>query len=81
MSESGVAFFAEASIPLMTLVEFTLEIPTPEGLSHQIRGQGAVVRCEPLAPSVGHFEVALFFQDLEGDASRWIRDFVASKPN
>ena len=81
LSKSGVAFFSESSIPLMTLVQFTLEIPDPGGDSRQVFGQGAVVRCEPLAPSVGHFEVALFFQDLEDEAARWIGEFVASKPD
>ncbi len=81
ISKSGVAFFAESAIPLMTLVNFALEIPTNEGEPQTISGQGAVVRCEPLAPNMGHFEIALFFQELDADAEKSIAAFVSSKAN
>ena len=62
LSRSGACFFSEKPIRVMTHVRFVFELP---GESGQISGEGVVVRCERISPAVGHYEVALFFQDLE----------------
>ena len=62
LSRSGACFFAEKPIRVMTHVRFVFELPNGSG---QISGEGVVVRCERISPAVGHYEVALFFQDVE----------------
>jgi hypothetical protein len=62
LSRSGACFFSEKPIRVMTHVRFMFDLPGGTG---QISGEGVVVRCERLSPAVGHYEVALFFQDLE----------------
>ncbi|MCX8229813.1 MAG: PilZ domain-containing protein [Planctomycetota bacterium] len=64
ISQSGVAFFSEQPLALMTRVRFTFDLPDVDGNPRPVKGEGAVVRCERLAPSIGHYEVAIFFQEL-----------------
>lgn len=66
ISQSGVAFYSEAPVPLMTRVQFQIALPAGDGAEEQmVIGEGAVVRCERLSPALGHYEIAVFFQHLE----------------
>lgn len=76
ISQSGVAFFADSPVALMTRVKFEIELPAEDGESAQVSGEGAVVRCERLSPSLGHYEVAVFFQHLGGNSLRDLKDYL-----
>jgi hypothetical protein len=76
VSQSGAAFFAEEPIPVMTKVRFSFALPTADGQESLIQGEGAVVRCARLAPAIGHYEVAIFFQDLAPDCQEAIEAFI-----
>ncbi len=75
ISRSGVAFYAEEAIPVMTRVRFLLEIPG-DGSPRVTAGEGVVVRCERLAPALEHYEVAIFFHDMEPTAREYLADYV-----
>jgi len=78
LSESGVAFFAEQPLPVMSRVGFSLELPSlDQSQSIQANGEGVVVRCERLSSAMGHYEVAVFFQDINSEMSELINAFVA----
>lgn len=76
ISQSGVAFFADNPVALMTKVRFEVELPSADGKGRPIVGEGAVVRCERLSPALGHYEVAVFFQHLEGNSLRDLKDYL-----
>lgn len=76
ISQSGVAFFSESSIPLWTTVKFELELPGPDGEAQTVRGEGAIVRCDRVSPAVGHYEVAVFFQHLDRDALNNLKAYL-----
>ncbi len=77
LSLSGVAFYSEHPVPVMTRVRFGIEIPggSPNA-PYTLEGEGIVVRCERLASALGHYEVAVFFSDLGKEASAAIQAYV-----
>ena len=65
VSRSGVCFYIERPIGLMTLLQLELDLPAAPGAkARRVRGAGAVVRCERISPGVEHYEVAVFLHDL-----------------
>ena len=76
VSQSGAAFFAEEPIPVMTKVSFSFALPAVDGEQAWIQGEGAVVRCARLAPAIGHYEVAIFFQELSPECQKSIDTFI-----
>lgn len=65
VSQSGVCFFVERPIGLMTLLQLELDLPAAPGAkARKVRGAGAVVRCERISPGVEHYEVAVFLHDV-----------------
>ena len=79
ISRGGVCFFLDQPIAPMTLLALELELPGPRG-KRQIRGQGAVVRCERISPAVEHYEVAVFLHDLSESDRDAIDEHVRSAP-
>ena len=78
LSESGLAFFSEEPVPIMTKVGFRLEL-TQGTEAMEARGDGVVVRCERLSSSLGHYEVAVFFQDPKPEMLDLVRAFVQNQ--
>ena len=72
LSRAGVCFYLDRRIPLMTVLELSLDLPTG-GSTHKIRGSGAVVRCERISAGVEHYEVAVFLHDM-ADSDRALLD-------
>ena len=65
VSRSGVCFFVDRPIGMMTLLQLELELPAAPGAqAHTVKGAGAVVRCERISPGVEHYEVAVFLHDV-----------------
>lgn len=65
VSRSGVCFFVDRPIGLMTLLQLELDLPpAPGAKAHKVRGAGAVVRCERISPGLEHYEVAVFLHDV-----------------
>ena len=69
LSRAGVCFYLEHPLPLMTVLEIVLELPTgapgETNGKRSVRGTGAVVRCEPISAAMAHYEVAVFIQEME----------------
>src|SRR5262245_53557375 len=75
ISRAGVCFYLERPIALMTALRLALDLPNGgnSGKPKKIRGQGAVVRCERISPSLSHWEIAVFLHDLP-EADRALLD-------
>ncbi|PCH76083.1 MAG: hypothetical protein COB96_07260 [Planctomycetota bacterium] len=76
LSESGAAFYSEQPLPVMARVGFTLEFPDENGEQLRADGEGVVVRCERLSSALGHYEVSVFFQDLNPEMAKVVNAFV-----
>jgi hypothetical protein len=76
LSQSGACFFSETPLRMMTHVRFAFNFQLPDGQTVKAEGEGVVVRCERLSPALGHYEVALFFQDLYPGSSDAIRTYL-----
>lgn len=80
LSCSGACFFSETPIRVMTHVRFRFALPG-EAQGRSIGGEGVVVRCERISPAVGHYEVALFFQDLPADERKLLESYLDELDN
>lgn len=76
ISQSGVAFYSESPVPLMTRVQFQIALPDADGEEKVVSGEGAVVRCERLSPALGHYEIAVFFQHLERGSLDFLKTYM-----
>ena len=63
ISKSGLCFFVDRPIPIMTCLKLAIDLPVPDGI-RRVSGAGAVVRCERIAARVDHYEVAVFLHDM-----------------
>lgn len=78
ISRAGVSFYLERPIALMTVLGLSLDLHFG-GRKHPIRGQGAVVRCERISPSLQHYEIALFLHDLSESDREAIDNHVKAR--
>ena len=79
VSRSGLCFFLERAVPEMTLLGLEVAVPAEYATQggkgkgsapHRIRTRGVVVRCEKISETLEHYEVAVFFHQIdEGDAA------------
>ena len=79
VSRAGVCFFLDRPIPMMTVLDVTLEVALPGGAKKQIRGHGAVVRCERISKAVDHWEVAVFLNDMAEADRRAMEEYVGTR--
>jgi hypothetical protein len=79
LSQSGACFFSETPLRMMTHVKFAFEFEDSSGETIGISGEGVVVRCERISPTLGHYEVAIFFQSLDEGGSIAIRQYLVNK--
>jgi hypothetical protein len=77
ISRAGICFFLDRPIPLMTVLELSVNLPVQAGV-RRIGGHGAVVRCEKIAKRVDHYEVAVFLHEMAEADRRVIEEFVAT---
>jgi len=76
ISRAGVCFFLDRSIPLMTVLDLSLDLRLPAGL-RRIRGAGAVVRCERISKVLEHYEIAVFVHEMAEIDRKAVEEFVA----
>lgn len=74
LSRAGVCVFAETPLRMMTHVRFRFALGEGAG---EVSGEGVVVRCERLSPALGHFEIAIYFQQLDPGAEPRLERFLA----
>lgn len=74
LSRAGVCVFAEEALRMMTHVRFRFDLGAAAG---EVTGEGVVVRCERLSPALGHFEIAIYFQQLDPGAESRLEGFLA----
>ena len=79
VSRAGVCFFLDRPIPMMTVLEVSLDVKTSRGVQ-KIRGHGAVVRCMKIAKAVDHYEIAVFLNDMTESDRRTLEEYVAVRP-
>jgi hypothetical protein len=79
VSRAGVCFFLDRPIPVMTVLDVKLEVTSPKG-KQEIRGHGAVVRCERISKAVDHWEVAVFLNEMSEADRRAMEDYVGTRP-
>ena len=76
VSRSGVCFFLDRPIALMTVLEMSLALRVPGGVRH-VRGHGAVVRCEKISRAIEHYEIAVFLHEMAELDRAAIEEFVS----
>jgi hypothetical protein len=76
LSRAGVCVFAEEPLRMMTHVRFRFALDRQTG--GEITGEGVVVRCERLSPALGHFEIAIYFQQLDPGAELQLERYLAA---
>lgn len=76
ISRAGVCFFLDRSIPLMTVLDLSLDLRLAAGL-RRIRGAGAVVRCERISKVLEHYEIAVFVHEMAEIDRKAVEEFVA----
>jgi hypothetical protein len=79
LSQSGACFFSDTPLRMMTHVKFSFEFEDIAGDTIKLAGEGVVVRCERISPTIGHYEVAIFFQSLNEGGSTAIRQYLIDK--
>lgn len=88
VSKAGVCFYLDRRVPEMTLLRLELDVPAPAAAQTaasagdgpdeiRISGNGVVVRCRALAPSLEHYEVAVFLNDMSEEDRVRLEEFVA----
>jgi len=83
-----VAFFSENPMEEMTRVRFAIEFREAGQPAALASGEGIVVRCQRLSAALAHYEVALFFHELdpgsEALVDAWVQGHVpdsAARPD
>jgi len=77
VSRGGVCFFLDRPVPEMTALRLEFDLPIAPGV-RRITGQGAVVRCEKIARTVDHYEIAVFMHDMASPDRETIASYVAT---
>ena len=77
LSRSGVCVFSEQPLRLMTHVRFQFRLPRQTGA--EVAGTGVGVRCERISPALGHYEIAIFFQDFESGCESSLLGYLATQ--
>lgn len=79
VSRAGVCFFFDRPIPMMTVLEVTLDVKTKGG-AKSIHGHGAVVRCEKIAKAIDHYEIAVFLHEMSDTDRAAMEEYVGTRP-
>src|SRR5262245_21179282 len=65
VSRAGICFYLDRPLAEMTILSVRIDLP---GASRReparIDGRGVVVRCQPIARAVDHYEIALFLDEM-----------------
>lgn len=77
LSRAGVCVFADEPLRIMTHVRFRFALGGEA--PGEVAGEGVVVRCERLSPALGHFEIAIFFQQLDAGCQPVLDRFLAAQ--
>lgn len=78
LSRSGVCFFLDRPIPMMTVLQMSFALRVKDGLRH-VNGYGAVVRCEKISKAIDHYEIALFLHEMAEADRRAIEEYVRAR--
>lgn len=79
VSRAGVCFFFDRPIPMMTVLEVTLDMRTAAG-AKSIHGHGAVVRCEKISKAIDHYEIAVFLHEMSDTDRAAMEAYVGTRP-
>jgi len=82
LSRAGLCFFLDRRVPEMAILRVELALPGgngDDGARAKLQFRGVVVRCQALSPHVDHYEIAVFFDDLDAATRRRLDDFLAER--
>ena len=79
VSRAGICFYLDRPISEMTILGVRIELPGggPGGPA-RLDARGVVVRCQPIARAVDHYEIALFLNDMGEPQRAQLDAFVAA---
>jgi hypothetical protein len=79
VSRAGICFYLDRPVSEMTVLAVRIELPNgAPGSPARIEGRGVVVRCQPIARAVDHYEIALFLNELGEPQRAQLDAFVAA---
>jgi PilZ domain-containing protein len=79
VSRAGICFFLDRPLAEMTMLAVRIDLPARERQAPvRIDGRGVVVRCQPIAKALEHYEIAVFLNELAEPQRDRLDAFVAA---
>jgi len=79
VSRAGISFYLDRPLSEMTILAVRIELPGgARGEATRLDGRGVVVRCQPIARAVDHYEIALFLDEMGEPQRAQLDAFVAA---
>ena len=79
VSRAGICFYLDRPLAEMTVLAVHIDLPSgARGEPARIDGRGVVVRCQPIARAVDHYEIALFLNEMGEPQRAHLEAFVAA---
>src|SRR5262245_11373321 len=79
VSRAGLCLYLDRRLPEMTLLAVRIDLPALGGSrAEAIEGRGVVVRCQPIARALDHYEVAVFLNEIGEPQRQRLDAFVAA---
>jgi hypothetical protein len=79
VSRAGISFFLDRPLAEMTILAVRIELPGGARREPaRLDGRGVVVRCQPIARAVDHYEIALFLDEMAERQRAQLDAFVAA---
>jgi hypothetical protein len=78
VSRAGICFYLDRPLSEMTILGVRIELPSGGGEPMRLDARGVVVRCQPIARAVDHYEIALFLNEMGEPQRAQLDAFVAA---
>jgi|SRR6185503_7069799 len=79
VSRAGISFYLDRPLAEMTILSVRIDLPGRSATAPaRLDGRGVVVRCQPIARAVEHYEIALFLNEMGETQRAHLDAFVAA---
>jgi hypothetical protein len=79
VSRAGICFYLDRPLAEMTILSVRIDLPgRAQATPVRLDGRGVVVRCQPIARAVDHYEIALFLDEMGEPQRAHLDAFVAA---
>ena len=79
VSRAGICFYLDRPLAEMTILSVRIDLPGgTKAAPARLDCRGVVVRCQPIARAVEHYEIALFLNEIAEPQRAHLDAFVAS---